>query len=108
VPERVAFSRHQRGAEILLRPKLVVRAAAQSQVRGNVRALPGERLQMTHFEVARLATTLTSFIDVRAASAVPPIHLTSFRRWNVPATLARFLARFVWLDVNRDALARCF
>src|SRR5882724_6125040 len=40
VPERSTLSRHQLWAEILLRRQLVVRAAAQSKVRGDMRALP--------------------------------------------------------------------
>jgi len=73
-----------------------------------MRALPRERLQMMHLEVARLRAALTSLIDVRATPAIPPIYLPSFSRRNVSTALARRLGRFVATDDSRDALARCF
>ncbi len=89
VQERLTFFRHQLPAEILLRRQPVVRAATQSKVRNDMQALPAERLQMMKLEVASLAASLTPRIDIAASTAVPPLHLASFSRRNVPTALAR-------------------
>jgi len=71
VSERIASFRHQLRSEIMLRRELVVRAAAQSKVRGDICALLGERLQMMNLQEARLATSLAPRIDIAAIDRNP-------------------------------------
>ena len=66
--------------------------------------MPGERLQMMNLEITRLAASLAPRIDVAAASTVPPIHLTSLSRRNVPPAPARCFGRLTCISAH--ALAR--
>ena len=58
MPLRIALFRDQLWAEVLLGRQLIVHTAAQSKVRGDMRALLGKRLQVMKLEVASLAAAL--------------------------------------------------
>ena len=81
-------------AKVVLGSERIVRRATQRQIRGHVRTVLREWLQMVQLEIARFSAAQATRVDIRAARAVAPIHLAPHRRGDVSAALATLTPRF--------------
>jgi hypothetical protein len=93
-----------RATEVLFRLQRVVSGTSQCQVRSEIRAALGERLDVMQLQVARLAAAPALRVDVAAATAITFEDLAPFGCGNVSAALALEAPRIKL--INFDHLQR--